>query len=343
MTANTRPTSQGPGRGPSMRDVATLAGVSTQTVSRTLSGHPYVRPDLRQRVMDAVAELGYTRNLAARALSSGQSGTLGVITLASRGYARIEFAYGVEQAAAAAGYSVITATANAPTESDLARAVTFLLEHGVDGLVVSTPLTERSDTLDALLERVPAVILEEPGTAEDGVLTVDQREVAQLATTHLLDLGHQTVWHLAGSLDWSDGWLRVSGWQETLEAADREVPPLLRGDWTAASGYEQGLLLSRMPDATAVFVANDEMAFGLLRALAERGRSVPEEVSVVSCDDIPLAAYATPPLTTVAQPFDATGRYAVEVLTARMGGHAAPEAAAPQPRLIIRGTTQATT
>lgn len=318
-----------------MRDVAERAGVSAQTVSRTLTGHPHVGSQARRRVLDAVAELGYTRNFAAKALSSGRTGTLGVANLVSRGYTRLEFLYGVEQAAADAGYAVVTGSATSATPAAVAEVVRALIERGVDGVIVAAPVDHADPALAILMERVPTVVVDD---TTDGA-ALDQREVARLATTHLLDLGHRTVWHVAGPQAWSDGRERCAGWEETLREHGREVPPVLEGDWTPAAGYRHGLLLGRVPEATAIFVANDEMAFGVLRAMAELGRDVPRSVSIVSCDDIPLAEFASPPLTTVVQPFDVNGRLAVSILVHRIEGHDAEPAAVAAPQLQVRGST----
>lgn len=129
---------------------------------------------------------------------------------------------------------------------------------------------------------------------------------------HLLDLGHRTVWHLAGPSDSYAAQRRTDAWRTALEAAGRAVPPLVRGNWSAESGYRAGLRLAEQTDCTAVFAANDQMALGLLRALAERGRKVPQDVSVIGFDDIPDSGSFQPPLTTVHQDFADVGRRCVQ-------------------------------
>lgn len=323
-------------RAPSMRDVAERAGVSAQTVSRTLSDHPYVRSDLRARVLAAVDELGYTRNFAAKALSSGRTGTIGVVNLVSLGFTRLEFLYGVERAAADAGYAVVTSSATDADATTIGQVLRTLIERGVDGVILAVPVAHDEPVLRTLLRRVPAIVVDDDS---DGA-ALDQRAVGRIATTHLLDLGHRTVWHVAGPDDWSDGRERRLGWEEALRAAGAAVPPVLQGDWSPAAGYHAGLELARMPEVTAVFVANDEMAFGLLRAMAEVGRPVPATLSVVSCDDIPLARYASPPLTTIVQPFDRYGARAVRTLLRRIrSGTDADAEPAEAPELRVRGSS----
>jgi LacI family transcriptional regulator len=161
-----------------------------------------------------------------------------------------------------------------------------------------------------------------------------------LATQHLLDLGHATVWHVSGPVQWREAAVRQEGWHDTLVRAGRDAPPAVAGDWSAQSGYEAGRLLARVPDLTAVFVGNDHMALGLMHALAERERRIPQDISIVGFDDIPEAAHLTPPLTTLRQDFTALGRAAVAELLAQLNNH--PPVASPGPivpELVIRSST----
>jgi DNA-binding LacI/PurR family transcriptional regulator len=157
------------------------------------------------------------------------------------------------------------------------------------------------------------------------------------ATRHLLDAGHETVWHVSGPTDWFDSAGRIQGWRQTLEEAGAEVPPLLSADWSAAEGYRTGQMLARMPEVTAIFTANDHLALGILRALHERGRRVPHDVSVVGFDDVPEAAYFIPPLTTVRQAFGDVARAALSLLLGQMRDDSgtANQIVVP-PQLIVR-------
>jgi DNA-binding LacI/PurR family transcriptional regulator len=165
--------------------------------------------------------------------------------------------------------------------------------------------------------------------------------LAGAATEHLLDLGHHTVHHLAGPQHWYAARDRLAGWRTALTARGRPQPPVVEGDWSAASGYAAGRELAADPAVTAVFAANDDMAIGLIRALTEVGRRVPDDVSVVGFDDVPVAAYITPPLTTVRQPFDAVAREGLERLVhAIEQPHAQlPPAIEPPVELIVRAST----
>ncbi len=331
-----------------MKDVAERAGVSAQTVSRVLSGHPNVHETTRQLVLQAVAELGYRRNLAARALSSGRSRTIGVVQLATGNYSAAVLAVGIERAARTAGFTVSTVIAEHPTAAATADAMQRLAEQRVEGIVLAMPLADGSPHIESIASNTPTVTID--GSSSDLIESValDQADAAALATTHLLELGHATVWHLAGAEGWIDSSQRISGWRDTLKAAHRVVPEPFRGDWSPESGYQAGLRIAAHPEITALFVASDEMAFGVIRALHERGRSVPDDVSVVGMDDIALAAYGNPALTTVRQPFEEIGRCAVRNLLRRIATGTATGTAADEhhperlsPTLIIRSSTAA--
>ncbi|GED90210.1 LacI family DNA-binding transcriptional regulator [Streptomyces sp. 6-11-2] len=330
----------GAARPPGMTDVARLAGVSPQTVSRTLSGHPNVRERTRAKVLAAVDQLGYRKNNAARMLSSGRSRTIGVVTLQTTFYSRTAVLYGIESAAREAGYSVSTATTASLDTSAIEAALARLAEQGVEGIVLAVPLIHVSRRIEQLTGSVPTVTIDGSRTSATEVVAIDQTQAARLATRHLLDLGHETVWHVAGPREWLDAVSRAQGWRDTLEAEGRSVPPELEGDWSPASGYRNGLVLGRIPDVTAVFVASDEMAFGVIRALHELGRRVPDDISVVGVDDIALAEYCSPSLTTVAQPFTQMGALAVSHLMRHLENpDAAPEPASVEPALVVRAST----
>lgn len=325
---------------PAMTDVAGLAGVSAQTVSRALAGHPHVQEATRAKVLAAAEQLGYRKNNAARMLSSGRSHTIGIVTLRTNFYSRSALTYGIEGAARDAGYSVSAVTTDSLDTSAIEDALSRLADQGVEGVVLAVPLIHVSRRLEQLTSSMPTVTVDGSRTSATEVIAVDQSLAARLATRHLLELGHETVWHVAGPSEWLEATSRIKGWRDTLEQAGRAIPPELEGDWSPASGYHCGLVLSQVPDVTAVFVASDEMAFGVIRALHERGRRVPDDVSVVGVDDIALAEYCSPSLTTVAQPFTEMGALAVSHLLRQLADpDVAPEATSVTPTLIVRAST----
>ncbi len=323
-----------------MADVAKLAGVSLQTVSRVINDSPHVRSATRERVQDAMRKLEYRPNPVARALVTGRSRTLGVVSFDTTLYGPASTLFGIERAAHDAGYFVSIVSLRSLTPSSVVSAVERLREQGVDGILVIAPQESATQALLHLPEDVPVVAAE--AGPDDAVprVAVDQIDGARLATTHLLELGHGTVWHISGPPDWLEAQDRVDGWRTTLEAGGAVAPPVLVGDWSARAGYELGQELAANRDVTAVFVANDQMALGLLRSLHEAGRRIPGDISVVGFDDIPEAAYFTPPLTTVRQNFNEMGRRSLLLLLDQIETGvrtAARETVTPE--LIVREST----
>ncbi len=326
-------------RDPSMADVAGLAGVSHQTVSRVLNDHPNVSDRTRLRVLAAIRELGYRPNRAARALATGRSDTVGIIAQGSTLYgpASMQTAFG--QAAADAGFAVSVASLRELDGRSISQAVDSLLAQQVSGIAILAPVATPDLALASIAPDLPLVLIDAGPDIDRSVVSVDQALGARLATEHLLGLGHETVWHVSGPAGWFDSTGRIDGWRRTLEEAGREVPPLLPADWTAAAGFETGQLLARMPDVTAVFAANDHLALGILRALGEHGRRVPEDVSVVGFDDVPESAYFRPPLTTVRQDFAALARTALDVLLGHVHEPTGPHRTTIRPELVVRASS----
>jgi DNA-binding LacI/PurR family transcriptional regulator len=323
-----------------MADVAKLAGVSLQTVSRVINDSPHVRADTRERVQDAMRKLEYRPNPVARALVTGRSRTLGVVSFDTTLYGPASTLFGIERAAHEADYFVSIVSLRSLTRSSVVSAVERLREQGVDGILVIAPQDSATQALLHLPEDVPVVAAEAGPDDSVPLVAVDQVAGAKLATAHLLEFGHRTVWHISGPSDWLEAQDRMNGWRTTLEAAGAPAPPVLIGDWSARSGHELGRELAANPDVTAVFVANDQMALGLLRALHEAGRRIPGDISVVGFDDIPEAEYFTPPLTTVRQNFNEMGRRSLLLLLEQIeSGVREPRRETVPPELIVRAST----
>ncbi|MEV0627293.1 LacI family DNA-binding transcriptional regulator [Nonomuraea wenchangensis] len=329
------------GRPAVLMDVAVLAGVSTMTVSRVLNAPERVRAETRERVLAAVKELDYRPNHAARQLVTGRSGVLGVVSIDTTLYGPASTLYSVEQAARHAGYNVSIASLSSLHRTSIREGVERLRAQAVDGVIIVAPHESAADGLHHLPPEMPVVAVDAGDDIPVPVAKVDQRAGAVRATRHLLSLGHRSVWHVAGPADWLDANGRIEGWREVLEAAGRPVPDVLRGDWSSRSGYQLGRRLAADPEVSAVFVSNDQMALGVLRALREAGRRVPEDVSVVGFDDIPEAAYFWPPLTTVRQDFGEVGRHAFHMLLDRMAGTEPESRRLVEPELVVRESTGA--
>lgn len=335
-------------RGPTMTDVARAAGVSHQTVFRVVNDQPGVKGATRLRVLAAVESLGYRRNSAARALVTGRSQLLGVITLHTSLYGPASALIAFERAAYAAGYflSVVTLRSIEPTA--IKEAVDRLITHGVEGAVVIAPVVSSKTLLRWIPADLPLVVVEGadvadlPDVPDADIVGVDQVAGARVATSFMLEQGHETVWHVAGPPEWLEAGRRAAAWRATLEAHGAETPPPLRGDWSARSGFEAGKMLARISDVTAVFAANDSMAVGVLRALHEAGRRVPAEVSVIGFDDVPEAPYFNPPLTTVRQDFDEVGRRSLTLLLRQISAGARTSGySVVDPSLVVRQSAAA--
>ena len=323
-----------------MSDVAKVAGVSHQTVSRVLNDFPSIRPATRDRVLTAIEELGYRRNIAARTLVTRRSRTIGVITSDMSHFGPANTMLGLESASRAAGYSLSLVGLPEISAASLAAAVDHVLDQAVAAVVVIVAHQAALTFAQSLRIGVPLVLVEGDLSAHPLTAGVDQIEGARLATSHLLDLGHKTVVHLPGPADWLEAAARREGWRMELEERGRPIPALMaEGDWSSRSGYEVGRAMLRESSPTAVFAANDQMALGLLRALHEAGLRVPEDVSVVGFDDLPESGYFAPPLTTVRQDFEKLGQRTMALVLRVLAGEFDASEPLVEPLLIVRSST----
>lgn len=321
-----------------MADVAHEAGVSGQTVSRVANGKTNVDAATRARVVEAMERLGYRPNSAARALRSGRFHNIGVVMFNLASYGGMRTLQGIANAAAAAGYAITLMPLEHSTSSDFRGAFFRLGEQAVDGIVIAIQPHELEGTDLALPSGVPVVVID--SDLGDGAPLVDGDQTlgARAATRHLLDLGHPTVWHISGPAAMHSAILRRTAWEATLRAEGADVPPVLVGDWSADEGYRIGRELAARPEVTAIFAANDQTALGVMRALHEAGRRVPDDVSVVGYDDMDEAANFWPPLTTVRQNLAEVGARSVETLLLEIEGKDVSDRIVA-PELIVRGST----
>ncbi|MDT5299596.1 MAG: hypothetical protein QOG79_2838 [Mycobacterium sp.] len=323
---------------PVMADVARLAGVSHQTVSRVINGASSIRPETKARVEQAIEELGYRPNTAARALVTRRSGIIGIVGTNSglRGPSSIQRS--VQEAARAAGYfSSLVPLAEVTTE-ELRSALDHLARQSVEAIVMIAAQEEALAVVHSADAGMPLIVVEGDLSGRGLSVGVDQIDGARQATQHLIDLGHRAIHHIAGPMTYTEAKGRRTGYEEAMRAAGLAPQKHWEGDWTPASGYEIGLELAREGGATAVFVANDQMAIGVLHAFAEAGLRVPDDISIVGFDDFPEAAYLNPALTTVRQDFQAIGRRAIDLVTATLDGSTTNVPLLP-PELIIRDST----
>ena len=325
-------------RRPSIRDVARLAGVSHQTVSRVLNDHPSIRPETRERVQQVMADLQYRPNRAARALVTSRSQTIGILAASSSMYGPASSIASIEAAARARGYWVSTANIDPRDPQSIPAGIAHLTAQSVEGLVVIAPQVRVIRAIAAQRLDIPYVTLQSTDLDPDHTLTVDQIAGARMATKHLISAGHRSIYHIAGPQDWIEAEARMRGFLEEMSVNDVPTTAPILGDWSADFGYYAGRELLQVRDFTAVFCSNDQMALGFMHAVRDEGLDVPRDVSIVGFDDIPEAAHFWPPLTTIRQDFADLGRRCVDLLLGPEQSAERP-AGAIAPQLIVRGST----
>lgn len=318
--------------------MAERAGVSHMTVSRVLNGHPNIREVTRKKVMDAIGEMNYARSSIARALATNRSRRIGVIVDNPGQFGPNSTLRAIEEAAREHEYTVSVFSAGEVEERRIDAGLADLVTQGIEGLCVIAPRASSLDVLRAQAAGLPTLVVKEDPDAEMHTVAVDQRSGTAAAVRHLIDLGHRSILHVAGPQDWFDARARAEAWRACLQESGLAVREPVVGDWSSDSGYEIGKALP-IDGATAVFVANDQMALGLIHGLSERGIDVPGDISVVGFDDVPDARHYRPPLTTVRQDFVTLGRRVIAELLAGIEGAEAEHRGLIIPELILRAST----
>lgn len=326
---------------PNIRHVAAVAGVSHMTVSRVLNNHPNIKPETRQRVLDAIEETGFRPNSAARALANQRNRRIGVLVEASDTWGPSTALRGIELAAGGQGYSVTSVSLRSDEEGTTQAAVDQLKDQGIDALCVIAPRSASLSELRQLNVGLPVLAVKGGGDPTFYTAAVDQRQGTALLVDHLAELGHRSVLHVSGPLDWFDARDRERAFYARSREWQLREQPVVVGDWTADFAYDYAVSLKRKPEYTAVFAANDEMALGVMHACWERGIEVPRELSVVGFDDIPMAAHFAPPLTTIRQDFRYAAERAMDILLAALDRKAPPAHDALSVELIQRHSTAA--
>ncbi len=325
-------------RGPRQNDVALRAGVSHQTVSRVLNGYEGIKPETRQRVLAAIDELGYRRNAAARSLATGRSQAIGVLVPDIPNFGPTSCLYAVERAIRESGFQPLVTVTPEDRES-IEEGLEFLLDHAIEALVLMAPTHEALDVIDENGTGVPITYLLTGEERAPWSISVDQAQGIELALRHLVDAGHTRIQHVAGPHYSTEARLRKGAFVVESRRMGLPLLPILVGQWTPTDGFAAGQRLD--PTATAVICANDQMALGVMHALALEGIRVPEDVSVIGYDDIPEAAHVYPPLTTIRQDFRRVGSLAVEVLTAALAGKDLPDTSPLPAELVVRASVAA--
>jgi DNA-binding LacI/PurR family transcriptional regulator len=309
MNANRRPT---------IKQVAKVAGVSTQTVSRVINDRPDVAPETRHRVLYVIDELGYQPSALARSLIQQRSYTLGVVTAGLRETGPSRTLNGITSAAEENGYALLLKELSRFDIGDIAPVFQALLARHVDGIIWAVPeVGENRNWIhrQSFDQKLPVVCLTMEPVDNLTVVSVDNDLGGKMAVSHLLEQGYRHIGHISGPMDWWEARQRMSAWRETLlseglEACDEYWT---EGNWSSASGRQCAeKLFEQYPEMDSIFVGNDQMALGVIQFASQKGLKIPQDLGIVGFDDIPESAYFCPPITTVQQDQYAVGKVAVE-------------------------------
>jgi DNA-binding LacI/PurR family transcriptional regulator len=327
-----------------MSDVARLANVSTQTVSRYFTGVGYVRAETRERITAAIEELGYVPNQSARALRTSRTNSVGVLTMGAFSYGSAGVLTGLGVAARKADFTLTIAALDLDFEAknweaEARKALTHFKSVQVDGVVVSTPLPGVEKLLADWDQSTPLITVSELPSTDEGSAGTHSHAAGWDATHHLIELGHRDILHIAGPATRNEARERERGYRDAMQSASLSPKVLaVANDWSSVSGYRAG---ERADPSTftAVFASNDEIELGFLSAMERRGKRAPQDFSIVGVDDMPAAAYFSPPLTTMRLDFRALGTATFkmlhhQILTGERAHHYVVE-----PELVIRDST----
>ncbi len=320
-------------------DVARLAKVSHQTVSRVINNNSSIRPETKTRVLKAMEALDYRPNQAARALASSKTKMIGILASDTDFTGPASMVHEMERAAREQGYFVVSCGIDPTDNQSVREGIDHLQRLGIEGLAIVTPHANAVEYVRANVSGIPVVTLDSMYRMDELAVSVDNFAGGVTATQHLLDLGHKEIVHISGPKDWFESTTRAAGYTSTMLNANL-VPRVIDGDWEISTGYRIGSDIDFVEKGiTAVFLANDRMALGFLHAMRQRGVSVPEQLSVIGFDDLEESQYAYPPLTTVRQDFRALGEKAMQLLLLEIKGTAYKKLDRLVPELVVRSST----
>jgi DNA-binding LacI/PurR family transcriptional regulator len=324
---------------PNMFDVADLAKVSHQTVSRVVNNHQSIRPETRARVEAAMQKLGYTPNRAAQTLKTAKSRIIGILTSDTHLNGPANIWQNAERAARAADYFTITCSVDPTSSTDVKKGIDYLSQIGIDGLIVITPHHETVEIARKALKRIPVVSIDSSLGSEKSAIKLNNFDDAYRATKHLIDLGHVGILHIAGPATFFEAVDRKAGYEAAMK--DSKLKPLSQvGEWSMDSGYEISKSMNyQASKVTAIFAASDHLALGALRDCHERKILVPNQLSLIGFDDLPEAEFSWPPLTTMRQDFQAIGEGAVQLLLEKLNEEKSKQVTPLISKLVDRETT----
>lgn len=331
-----------PSRAPTMKDVAAITGYSQQTVHRALHAGDQVASATRNEILRVVKEIGYRPNRAARHLATAKSSVVGIVSFATQIYGPAHTILSIDKVAKSLGLNIMLTSVPSLEPQKFKRAVAEIAEYNPAGIILLSPIRLTKAFFEDWYHTIPMIVVGECAQpSEFYSIDHDYAAATEAAVQHLIDQGHTKIACLKGPSDWTPTKFRRLGWEKALKK--NGLPPgiLYEGDWSPKSGYEATceLLRTRRNDFTAIVVQNDQMAFGVLRALHEHGIRVPEEVSVIGYDDMPEAGYAVPPLTTLYQDYEQIGREAINTLLAAARGESHEKNVLLRCPLMIRAST----
>lgn len=303
---------------PTIKQVASMAGVSTQTVSRVMNDRPDVSAETRERVQKIVGELGYQPSALARSLIQQRSFTLGVVTAGLKYTGPSRTLSGITNAAEEFGYSLLLKELPSFNANHVVPILQEFLSHHSDGIIWAVPeVGENREWLNNLFTdlEIPIVFLTMQPREHIPVVSIDNYQGGLMAMHHLIEQGYRRIGHISGPLDWWEARQRLAAWKDSLEEAG--LPALeshwVEGNWSSASGAMAiTKLFEQYPEMDAVFAANDQMAISVIQAACERQLNIPQDLGIVGFDNLPESPYFCPPLTTLQSEQYSVGRLAVE-------------------------------
>ena len=321
-------------------DVAKLAGVSHQTVSRVLNNHSSLKPATREKVEKAITELSYRPNQAARQLVTSRSRLIGVLIAEADLYGPASILNAMEKVARLEGYSLISIAVSAGSRESWREAIDQLRNLDIDGVITIALPEQIVKEIENSLDGAVIVIVDSEPSKKFDVVNMDNIYGATLATQYLIDAGHTEILHVTGPENGYEADKRKVGYETTMKNAKLK-PEVIVGDWSIAKGFEAGVEVSKMKKRpTAVFCANDHLALGMMKAFNEAGIDVPGDISIIGFDNIPESGYLIPALTTVGQNFDAIGNNAIEKMLLQLREGSKKEAVMIKPALVLRSSTK---
>lgn len=329
-----------------IKDIARICNVSTQTISRVINKRPDVSPDTRRIVEKAIDEMGYKPSALARSLVQQRSYTIGVILSGLRYVGISLILNGITEECEQSHYALFVEELPRFDTPTIVPVIESLMAHQVEGIIFAAPeLNENVKIVQSQLPatRPPIIFLKCQPNPNYITIGIDNYGGARKAVEHLLSVGRRHIGLIAGPLEWLEARQRKQGWEDGLKSVGIDITPTkwAMGNWSSASG-ESALaeLLQKYPVMNAVFVSNDQMALGALHYCHANGIRVPEDLAIIGFDNLAESPYFTPSLTTITNPLRELGILAVKTLLAQIDGHTEPESFVTlQTDLLIRGST----